>query len=275
MDAKLAYHANCWGPLGGHPVGVTSIGSLTYMTFADMASAFSDIAAAGYTGVEIFDGNLLEYADRKADLKALLSDNGLDLLAVYSGANLIFPDVAGEEFEKIRRIADLAAEFGTTHLVIGGGAKRLSGPQSGDRAATGAGLETCREIADGAGLEAHYHPHLTTLAEAPDEIAEIFDHTAIHFCPDTAHLAAGGCDVPGLIRQWADRITYVHLKGLQSEPFGFTPLGQGDLDMDAIAHALKDIGFSGWITTELDAWPDPAAGALESYDWLKAALAKA
>lgn len=275
MVAKLAYHANCWGPLGGHPVGVTSIGSLTYMTFADMAEAFADIAAAGYSGVEIFDGNLLEYADRKAELKALLADNGLELLAVYSGANLIFPDIAKEEFEKIRRVADLAAEFDTMHLVIGGGAKRLSGPRPEDRAAVGAGLETCREIAGLSGLEAHYHPHLTTLAEAPDEIAEIFAHTEIHFCPDTAHLAAGGCDVPALIRQWADRITYVHLKGLRSEPFGFTPLGQGDLDMDAIVQALKDTQFSGWITTELDTWPDPAAGARASYDWLKAALAKA
>ena len=276
MDAtKLAYHANCWGPLGGHPVGVTSIGNLSYMTFADMAEAFADISRAGYAGVEIFDGNLLEYADRKDELKALLDDTGLELLAVYSGANLIFPDVAEEELQKIRQVADLAAEFGTTHFVIGGGAKRLSGPQAGDRAATGAGLETCREIADAAGLQAHYHPHLSTLAEAPDEIAEIFEHTAIHFCPDTAHLAAGGCDVPALIRQWADRISYVHLKGLQPEPFGFTPLGQGALDMDAIVQALKDTNFNGWITAELDAWPDPVGGAKESHDWLTAALAEA
>jgi len=275
MEAKLAYHANCWGPLGGHAVGVTSIGNLTYMTFADMRAAFTDIAAAGYTGVEIFDGNLSDYAARKDDLKALLSETGLDLLAVYSGANLIFPDVAEEEFEKIRRVADLGAEFGTTHLVIGGGAKRLAGPKPGDRAATGAGLETCREIAEQAGLRAHYHPHLTTLAEAPDEIAEIFDHTSIDFCPDTAHLAAGGCDVPALIRQWASRISYVHLKGLRSEPFGFTPLGQGDLDMGAIVAALKETGFGGWITTELDAWPDPAEGAKQSHTWLTAALAKA
>lgn len=275
MDAKLAYHANCWGPLGGHPVGVTSIGNLTYMTFADMAQAFSDIAAAGYKGVEIFDGNLLEYADRKDELKALLQRTGLDLLAVYSGANLIFPDVAAEEFEKIRRVADLAAEFGTTHLVVGGGAKRLAGAEPGDRAATGAGLETCREIAEGAGLRAHYHPHLTTLAEAPDEIAEIFAHTGIDFCPDSAHLAAGGCDVPALIRQWADRISYVHLKGLQSDPFGFTPLGQGDLDMTGIVAALSETGFDGWITTELDAWPDPAEGAKQSHQWLTAAMAAA
>ena len=34
---KLAYHANCWGPLGGDAVGVTSINRLAYRTFGDMA----------------------------------------------------------------------------------------------------------------------------------------------------------------------------------------------------------------------------------------------
>ena len=32
---KLAYHANCWGPLGGDAVGVTSITRLAYRTFGD------------------------------------------------------------------------------------------------------------------------------------------------------------------------------------------------------------------------------------------------
>ena len=35
---KLAYHANCWGPLGGDAVGVTSITRLAYRTFGDMAA---------------------------------------------------------------------------------------------------------------------------------------------------------------------------------------------------------------------------------------------
>ncbi len=41
-NSKLAYQANCWGPLGGNAVGVTSITELTYQTFADMAGAFND-----------------------------------------------------------------------------------------------------------------------------------------------------------------------------------------------------------------------------------------
>ena len=44
---KLAYHANCWGGLGGEAMGVTSITQLRYRTFGDMDRAFADIAAAG------------------------------------------------------------------------------------------------------------------------------------------------------------------------------------------------------------------------------------
>ena len=40
---KLAYHANCWGPLGGDAVGVTSISGLAYRTFGDMDRAARDI----------------------------------------------------------------------------------------------------------------------------------------------------------------------------------------------------------------------------------------
>jgi len=274
-DWKLAYHANCWGPLGGHPVGVTSIGQLTYMTFADMARAFEDIRRAGYEGVEIFDGNLFGYEDKPQELKAILDDNGLELLSVYAGANFIFADILDEELQKIRKLADIAATFNVSHLVVGGGAKRLDGPEPDDRKRTGDGLEKVVEIASRAGLEAHYHPHLTTLAEAPDEIADIFAHTSIHFCPDTAHLAAAGGDPAALIRRWADRISYVHLKGWQREPFAFTPLDEGDLDIGACIDALKETDFKGWIATELDSWPDPYAGAAQSRAFLSRSMDRA
>ena len=41
-----------------------------------------------------------------------------------------------------------------------------------------------------------------------------------------------------MIRKHAARISYVHLKGWRREPFAFTPLDEGDLDMAAIMRAL-------------------------------------
>ena len=93
MAVKLAYHANCWGPLGGNAVGVTSVTQLTYRTFANMDRAFADIARAGYEGVEIFDGNLLD--ETPADLRRKLSNAGLELVSTYSGGNSILPDILG------------------------------------------------------------------------------------------------------------------------------------------------------------------------------------
>jgi inosose dehydratase len=267
MAAKLAYHANCWGALGGNAVGVTSITQLTYRTFGDMEQAIAEIGAAGYAGVELFDGNLLDYEGRYGVLRNALKQSGLVLVAAYSGANFIFGDILGEELQRIERAAAAAAELGAEHLVVGGGAKRAKGREADDFKRLGGALDKVVEIARKAGLTAHYHPHLSTIVEGPDEVREIFRHTTIDFCPDTAHLAAAGGDPAAQIRELRNRISYVHLKGLSREPFGFTPLDGGDLDMKPILAALAD--FSGWITTELDAWPDPGEGAAMSLRYLQ------
>jgi inosose dehydratase len=106
---KLAYHANCWGALGGDAVGVTSITQLAYRTFGQMDRAFAEIAAAGYQGVEVFDGNLLDHS--AADFRNLLAKSGLQLVAAYAGGNFIFDDILPEELARVTRAADRAAEL--------------------------------------------------------------------------------------------------------------------------------------------------------------------
>lgn len=271
-DWKLGYHANCWGPLGGDPVGVTSIKDLSYKTFGIMETAFSEIGSVGYRGVEIFDGNLLDYQGRIPNLRAQLSESGLQLIAAYSGGNFIFPDILQEELWRIERVASLAAEAEAIHLVVGGGAKRMSKPLDDDYKRLGEALDKVADIAERHGLEAHYHPHLTTLAETPEEVRKVLSLSRIKFCPDTAHLAAAGGDPASIMDEHSDRITYVHLKGLRREPFGFTPLGQGDLDMVPIVQHLRKRRFSGWITVELDSWETPRDGAEQSFRYVTHAL---
>ncbi len=272
---KLAYHANCWGPLGGDAVGVTSITRLAYRTFGDMRRAAQDIAEAGYEGIEFFDGNLLDgAADDFATMRRLLAETRLTLVAVYSGANFIFADVLEEELARITKAAGAARALGAEHLVVGGGARRHDGTRCSDYDALASGLDQVMRIAQAHGLRAHYHPHLSTIVENPDEVRTIFAKTAIDFCPDTAHLAAAGADVAVMVREHGDRISYVHLKGLRRDPFAFLPVGQGDCDNGAVIGALADIGYRGWICNELDAWPDPLAGAKESLAFVKERVAR-
>jgi inosose dehydratase len=271
----MAYHANCWGPLGGDAVGVTSIGQLTYRTYGDMAKAAAEISAAGYEGIEFFDGNVLDgKKDGYAAMRKLLAETKLTLVAVYSGANFIFGDVLDEEFWRIEQAADAARALDAEHLVVGGGARRHDGTRAKDYDDLARALDRVRDMATAHGLSAHYHPHLSTIVENPDEVRRIFNRTGIGFCPDTAHLAAAGGDVASMVREHASRISYVHLKGWQRDPFAFVPVGRGDCDNAAVIRALKDIGYEGWICNELDSWPDPAGGAGESLAFVTSEAAR-
>jgi inosose dehydratase len=265
---RKAYHANCWGVLGGDAVGVTSIKNLFYRTFADMNRAIAEIREAGYEAIELFDGNLIDYEGRAGELRKILDAAGVRLLAVYSGGNLIFPEILEEELWRMRKAADLAAELGAEHFVVGGGAKRVLPATDEDYARLAGALDKIVDLAQERGLQAHYHPHLTTMAEAPEQIRKVFASTRIFFCPDTAHLAAAGGDPAQLILEHAERIAYVHLKDFRKTPFAFLPLGEGELDMDAILRALITNKFEGWIAVELDSYPDPKSGAEMSMRFL-------
>jgi len=73
---RFGHHANSWGGVVGHPVGVTSIKDLFYLTPGDTLATLGEVADAGYDGVELFDGNLAEFADDLGTLRAGLDEQG-------------------------------------------------------------------------------------------------------------------------------------------------------------------------------------------------------
>jgi inosose dehydratase len=266
---RLGHQANAWGGVVGHPVGVTSIKDLYYLTPGDTLATLGEVAAAGYEGVELFDGNLAE--DRGA-LRDGLERHGLQLIGVYSGANLVFPEILGEELWRVRNACEWAAELGAEHLVIGGGAQRTEPPADDDYDRLAAGLDEVARIAEGHGLVASFHPHLSTIAESPEQIERVFSRSAIRFCPDTGHLQAAGGDPVELVRTYRERIDYVHIKDLD-DAGGFVPLGQGVLDVGGVLEVLRETGFDGWLTVETDGWDgDPGEGARTSRAHLETLL---
>jgi inosose dehydratase len=267
---RLGYCSITWGGVVGHPTGVTSVKDLFYLTHGDMRQAIADIGAAGYEGIELFDGNLVDYADRPDELNGYLSAAGVRLVSVYSGANFIYPDILPDELDRIRRAAELTASFGAERLVVGGGARRAAGTTDDDYDRLADALDRVTDIAEGFGLAASYHPHLSTIVESPDELARLLPNTRIGFCPDVAHLAAGGGDPAALIRRYGDRINHVHLKDLTRDPMGFRRLGQGDLDLPDIISALRETGYDSWLMVELDEYDgDPKEAAERSRDILR------
>jgi inosose dehydratase len=263
---RLGYQANAWGGVVGHPVGVTSIKDLFYLTPGDTADTLARIAAAGYEGVELFDGNLAELRD------GALEEHGLELVGVYSGANLVFPDVLPEELWRIRRAAELGQKFGAEHLVVGGGAQRTEPPTDEDYHRLGNALDEVASIAEEHGLTPTYHPHLSTIVEGPDQVDRVFERTRIGFCPDLGHLAAAGGDPVDLVRRYADRIPYIHYKDV-TEDVSFVPLGQGTIDLEGVTAALREASYDGWIVIELDGYDgDPDAAARDNLAYVRGLL---
>jgi inosose dehydratase len=270
---KLGYCSITWGGVVGHAQGVTSVKDLFYLANGSMKDAVQDIASVGYEGVEMFDGNLAEYAAKPEELKEILSHSGVTLTSVYTGANFIYADILADEMHRIRRAAELAANFGAERLVVGGGARRASGTTDEDYQRLGQALDSVTDIAESFGLSASYHPHLSTIVEGPDELDKLMPLTRIGFCPDTAHLAAGGADPAAVIRKYPDRIRHVHLKDYRKDPFSFLPLGQGELDFRDILAAIRESGYDSWLMVELDGYDgDPREAAEISKKYLEKLL---
>jgi inosose dehydratase len=263
MHMRLGYCSITWGGVIGHPTGVTSVKDLFYLTHGDMRRAIAEIGSAGYEGIEMFDGNLVDYADRPDQLNGYLNDAGVQLVSVYSGANFIYPDILPDELQRIQRAAELAAFFGAERLVVGGGARRAAGTTDDDYDRLADALDRVTDIAESLGLTASYHPHLSTIVETPDELDRLLPNTRIGFCPDVAHLAAGGGDPAALIRKYGERINHVHLKDLTRDPMAFRPLGRGELDLPDIVAALRETGYDGWLMVELDEYDGEPKDAAE------------
>lgn len=272
---RIGYPSITWGGVVGMPGGVSSVKEAFYLTNGSTSQAFRDIAAAGYTGTEVFDGNLLEFADDRGRFDDLLAETGLTLAGVYTGANFVFEEIVDEEFHKIAKAAELAASFGASQLVIGGGAQRSTGPADGDFERLAEGLDRCNAIAAEQGITAAYHPHLGTLVETPDELERVMALSGIRFCPDTAHLAGGGGDPTALIREYGNRLAHVHLKDWDSTTRRFLPLGEGELDFPGILEAIRDAGYDDWLMVELDYYDgDPKTAAEISRRYLDRLLAR-
>ena len=96
-----------------------------------MERAIAEIGEVGYSGVEMFDGNLIDYASRPRDLRAALRP-GRRQLSRLLRPNFIFREVLDQELARIARVAGFAeSEMGALHLIIDSSEKRhFRGPAS-------------------------------------------------------------------------------------------------------------------------------------------------
>lgn len=134
-------------------------------------------------------------------------------------------------------------------------------------------LNTIGEITRPYGITPSMHNHTNTVVMFEPEIDFMMQNTdpaLIGFCPDTAHLTAGDCDAVEMVRRYADRVTFTHIKDVkknkpvqvddsQHQEFeiysDFLELGTGDVDLPEVLAVLDAAKYEGFLTIELDRAP--------------------
>ena len=99
--------------------------------------------------------------------------------------------------------------------------------------------------------------------------------TRIGFCPDTAHLAAGGGDPAELIRRYPDRVRHVHLKDVRLATVrSSSRSARATSTSPTSARPSARVGYDGWLVVELDSYDgDPREAARISKTYLEKLLA--
>jgi inosose dehydratase len=119
------------------------------------------------------------------------------------------------------------------------------------------------------GLRTVLHPHVGTYIETEAEVERFVADSSRPLCLDTGHLLIGGTDPVMLAKRYPERIGHVHLKDVRraladevrsgklpyAEAVGkglYVPLGEGDVDIEALVKFVHEAGYDGWYVLEQD-----------------------
>jgi inosose dehydratase len=236
----------------------------------DATTVLGEMAGLGLTATELGPPGYLPRDP--AELRALLDRHSLALVGGFLAIPLHTSTEAAEAAAEDS--AALFAACGAGLLVLAA-ATGLDGyddrPElTGDQWRTLVGTATrIRDIAAGHGLETVLHPHVGTHVETEAEVERFLADSDLPLCLDTGHLLIGGTDPVGLAERHPERIGHLHLKDVRADlaeavrtgtlPYTeavrrglFTPLGDGDVDLEAMVGFVHEAGYTGWYVLEQD-----------------------
>lgn len=199
-----------------------------------------EVAGAGYTRIELGPYGYLP--TDPSQLGEELEKRGLTVTAGTIFEHLHRADSWDSTWKDVSASASLSAELGARHLVVI--------PDFWRDPQTGAVIEDsqltteqwpryaesmnrlAKAIRDEFGLQVQFHPHADTHVDTHanvERFLEVTDPDLVTLCLDTGHISYCGGDSLKLIRDYPDRIGYVHLKQVapavlekvQAEGLGF------------------------------------------------------
>ena len=264
-------------------------------------TAIEEIAAAGYTGVQLRGGStkpaseqgpatlsLMDEFKTPDALKAELAKHKLTFACISGGGLTLDPAKQQAEMDKFLALAKFAADAGALSIQATS-PKRDKPPTPDELKGFGQMLDKLGKQTAGFGLPLVFHNHMNQIGEKPEEVDVILgaaDAKNVKLLLDTGHWAAAGGDPAKAIKTYGKRLEVLHIKDVKDKAPGeldpdgkksdkkyvFVELGQGKVDFKSVFKALKSSGFGGWAVIELDAVPKgraPKDAALANREFLQ------
>ncbi|MFO1500286.1 MAG: TIM barrel protein [Verrucomicrobiota bacterium] len=258
------------------------------------AQVLDEIQATGYAGTELGDWGFMP--TDPVDLRTQLTARHLDLLGAFVPVAFANESAHAEGEERAVRTAKLMADAAgstpflvladengkdPTRTQVAGRVRREQSLSPVQWEVYGRGVNRVAEaIRRRAGLRTVFHHHCAGYVETPWEIEALLtvtDPKLVGLCFDTGHYRfGGGGDPVAALRQFRERIWYVHYKDcspavraesrrqgwdyFESLKHGvFCELGKGDVDFASVTAELRASRYQGWIVVEQDVLPGMGA----------------
>jgi inosose dehydratase len=258
----------------------------------EFAHALETISHLGYRGVQMLGWVREAYPATKAQvLRELLASLKLKPVALSCWGVQLAPEREGNELAEVRSYAEFFSRLDGTFLQVtdqGNPTQEYSAEQI---QGLGSRMNALGKVAQDFGLTLGYHPHFGTIGETRKGLGHVLEATDpqyVKLIADVAHLALGGSDPAEVIRTYAQRLCFLHLKDLRKDIAAlarqdrnlvsgkgppFCEIGLGVVDFGAVVQAMRAVQFSGWAVVELDTGNStlggPDASAVKNRDELR------
>ncbi len=249
---------------------VPQIKSGPWIFWEDLEKSLEKAAALGFDAVELFTASADALDENH--LADLLQKHQLRLAAVGTGAGKVIhgltltdpdPEIRKKAVSFISDMISFGAKFGAPAII---GSMQGNVLPSSDRQETldwlAQGLGILEKKAAESGVFLIYEPlnrYETNLLNTLGSAAEFLEKTGLKntkLLADLFHMNIEEADLPESIKTCGKHMGHVHFADSNRKPMGF-----GHTDMRPVAEALKEIGYSGYVSAEAFPYPDPDAAA--------------
>lgn len=231
-----------------------------------LENSFRECKFLGYDYVENFAFIRDYYAENPQELVDLTKACNVNLVNLYGHFTFDVEAALDTAKKQVKFLADVGGKwYNCQNAGFGddGEPERPTNPEMIDKMCYIA--NTLGEYAKSLGVTVCFHPHYGTCVFSQSDIDYFAAHTNpeyVSFCFDTAHTTLAGMDPVALIRQYGDRIGYMHLKDVdtyalskaegRAKMASFRALGHGTVNFPAVKAALEEKGYDGVLCVELD-----------------------